>query len=404
MWLGRGFEILDAIRAHPYRALDLTDAEKWIMKAGLSWRRHSALGAVIVVLAVGCGDINVENGSNDPDTGVTQDTATTDTSSVDTTTTDTTPGDTSIGDTATPDTTTGDTATPDTSTGVSCPVATHICVTKVPAGWKGPLAVYTGLASESKPGCGTGYPTSVHKLKSALNGGNAACDCSCGSPAGTKCDPVTFNNYGNISCGGTPFTTQLSGDFSANNCKLLGDFTQVFIGMAVSVNGGATSDPGSCKGTLSENIPAPNWDMKFQACSGEPQKGGCDVDQVCAPQIPSSFQKLCITQIGDVLCPSGPYKDRSVAYGSFQDSRACGACICGEPTGTCGGNVQFREGQCGLNKPWNTSPVGGCSPPVQGMYLFATYVPSSTASCSAGSPKITGSATATDATTVCCLP
>lgn len=282
-----------------------------------------------------------------------------------------------------------------------CPTSTHSCLPEAPSGWAGPLAVYHGPQADTAPGCAEGYPDGVHALNAGLEV-TGSCGCSCSNPAGTQCGPVTFNQHLNVSCGGTPSQTQVNGNFAPNACKLVADYNQVFTGTTLKVQGGNTVNPGSCTPTGNANLPPPTWSDEVVACGGSPL-GGCDPGQICAPQLPAGFTELCITQAGDVQCPSGAYQVRSVAHGDIEDGRSCEACMCATPTGTCGGVVQFRDGDCTSN-PIGTTAVNGCSPQVQQTYLFATYVPSTNASCTPSNPQVVGTADGTQPVTFCCLP
>jgi hypothetical protein len=80
----------------------------------------------------------------------------------------------------------------------------------------------------------------------------------------------------------------------------------------------------------------------------------------------------------------------------------CETCTCGTPTDTCGGAVEFRNGACDSGLI-DTTPIDGCSPEVQGTFLFATYIPGENASCAPNDPQVVGTAEGTDPVTFCCL-
>jgi hypothetical protein len=62
------------------------------------------------------------------------------------------------------------------------------------------------------------------------------------------------------------------------------------------------------------------------------------------PNLTGSFEAWCIYRQGEHACPAGSYSEQSVYYEAFDDQRACSACSCAAPTGTCQGYVQFTTG------------------------------------------------------------
>lgn len=299
--------------------------------------------------------------------------------------------------------TTSGTGDSGTTGGAMCPETTHACLPAVPSGWTGPLAVHTGAAAELPPSCQGGYTQPLFDLNGDLQAPPVTCDCECGDPVGTTCQPITMDRYANVSCSATPTGTQIGGSFAERQCKMVADYTMVFTGTFHKMSDGGVSTPGACTEMPTEIIPMASWSSALRGCgTTTPDAGGCGMDETCAPVVPDAFADTCIAQTGDVQCPVSPYSERAVYYGDFADTRSCSECTCGTPTGTCGGTVDFRNGECD-GPAFEQVGLGDCSGNLSGNYLFATYVPSDGA-CAASNSVVQGSAQGTQPATFCCLP
>ena len=83
--------------------------------------------------------------------------------------------------------------------------------------------------------------------------------------------------------------------------------------------------------------------------------------KLCAPTPPS--QATCVWHLGDVTCPNG-YDERTVIYKNYDDSRECGECTCGAPSG----------GYCRASvSAWGGANGGSCSAPEFQQYTETTF-------------------------------
>ena len=90
-------------------------------------------------------------------------------------------------------------------------------------------------------------------------------------------------------------------------------------------------------------------------------------------------------------------------FADVADDRGCTECTCGDPTGTCGGNVAMTEGACtGIVILDGNVAVPGCAN-ASGANR-AHYTATIDASCAPQGGTATGSATPTGAVTLCCFP
>jgi hypothetical protein len=288
------------------------------------------------------------------------------------------------------------------------------CTPPVPAGWKGPLALYEGSGSDAAPLCNSsgGYLALIADAFEGLSASSAMCPgCSCSTPQGVAC--AVFNPrffYSNNQCLGNANMTTIG----ANFCSPF-----VFINDPVAVQWfNAPPAGGVCLPMAmgSPSVPPVSWAARARACGNPPQGGGCG-GNACVPRPQGLFDTaICIVQDGDVACPSGGYSQRVVYYQSVSDSRSCSACGCGNPTGmTCTGTFEvWDDWTCTSNGTTLTSP-GQCaalqpeSTPMTGQFkasrsLKYTPGPAQGGSCPPIASNPTGSAKATQPLTICCTP
>lgn len=160
-----------------------------------------------------------------------------------------------------------------------------------------------------------------------------------------------------------------------------------------------------------ESVPDPVFETHLRVCGTQPNEGGCDAGEVCAP-IPSvPFPNtLCIYREGEHACPDGPFSERILHYRDFEDDRACGPeCTCGEPDGECSGaglNL-YSTDTCVLETAPGSGSLSdeGCedaalSSTIRGIRRVGTATFSG--SCSASGFAALGELTPVDPVTACC--
>ncbi len=306
----------------------------------------------------------------------------------------------------------------------------YTCVSSVPAGWTGPVALYDG--SDTAPGCNAsgGYPTQKLGANSGIDGGTAVCPtCTCTTPPTLACS-ANLVFFESSSCGvgscwgsgaGCPGTTPNVATSACGPqafCQLPGGVKpQGVIVTAVTADGSCTV--GS---TGTKQIPAPTWTNTVRACGDAPTAGGGCGSGVCVPAPPSPFEgSPCIYKTGDNSCPAA-FPTKKLANQNFQDTRTCTACTCGAIGGaTCsGGTVKFyTDDFCGVNEQAFT--VGGChaltpDPTPSAPLLQCNNLPadtrsavlsgatlSGTGNCPPAGGSVSGAVLPIDPITFCCL-
>jgi hypothetical protein len=145
-----------------------------------------------------------------------------------------------------------------------------------------------------------------------------------------------------------------------------------------------------------------------QGCTGGTAPGAC-TSGVCVP----SGNAVCVWQAGTPTCPNG-YPVATTVYGGLNDGRSCTPCTCGTTTpGTCQSTVNlYAAADCsGGPAMMKLSGVGPNCQNDPSCLVFgapimsAVLSPGSPSPATCGSPAggtLTGKATGTKPTTVCC--
>jgi hypothetical protein len=179
----------------------------------------------------------------------------------------------------------------------------------------------------------------------------------------------------------------------------------------------APATGGACVPKSSGNavLPPVQWDYQVRACGDPaPNPGGCGTG-ICVPKQKEPFEdELCVYQRGDLACPAGPYREKSVYFTNVQDSRACSACECSSPTGTsCTGSMSlYTDQSCSVDETTLTN-VLECSalapdptppsPPYMSLRSVRyTATANAAGSCTSKPSTPIGNVTLTDPITVCC--
>ncbi len=121
---------------------------------------------------------------------------------------------------------------------------------------------------------------------------------------------------------------------------------------------------------------------------------------------------MCIYHDGDTECvKQSLFTEKHVFYEGFQDTRACGACTCGSPSGSaCSSKISiYTDGACSTLAYTTTMTSSGpdCHDVPAGVPLGSKSATSPTYSpgaCTPGGGEPMGAATPTNPSTYCCLP
>ncbi len=276
------------------------------------------------------------------------------------------------------------------------------CVAEAPASWNGPVAVYEGEPLAPPPTCPAAYPTQDHTLNTGLIGGGT-CGCDCETATGFSCSSTRVTQHGSNPGGGSCVSFNPPEYNATSTC--VSRFIPANLAWQQPSNPAPTG--GSCAPKLLDSLTTPTWSRRTRACSNTTLgAGGCNTNQICAPNADASFTKICVWAAGDNACPAGsPYSQRSVHYSDFSDGRSCDACTCGGVEGSCDGAVVFQSDCSTLPALLASVAPGVCAKLTERSYGIR-YSPNPTVSCTPSAGNTSGVATPNDAgaVTVCCLP
>jgi hypothetical protein len=182
--------------------------------------------------------------------------------------------------------------------------------------------------------------------------------------------------------------------------------------ITMTENGCASGPPAAAK------VVSLRWDTLARACDIDLSKGPVE-RSICLPDdlLPPGFA-LCVFRDGEYDCPAEPgnvFTERHVFYNAVQDDRQCSACGCGAPTGSsCTAMISiFKGADLTCNGPAVTQTTISSAGPVcfdialPGQALGSksagptTYLPGI---CPPTGGLASGSATATEPSTLCCRP
>ncbi|HEY8089589.1 MAG TPA: hypothetical protein VIF09_17135 [Polyangiaceae bacterium] len=279
------------------------------------------------------------------------------------------------------------------------------CVAAPPAGWSGPVELYTGTTAQgAPPACGPGFAaTPAFDGNAGLTAPSSTCtSCGCSSPAGGSCAGPVITFYIDSSCGtevpiqGTQTVT--------SSCSATNPVAQSLEVAAPVATGGTCAGTGGTATT-----PPAAWSRVARACSPSSTAAGgvCGSGRVCAPVPGSAFStSACVLQAGvATACPPSYPAGPQVFYSGLDDQRACSACQCSAPTGA----------TCTIGTPAITSCIDSTTLGAPNactalsnpdtFKLASTPTLSSPGSCSvSGGGAPAGNATPNGATSFCCAP
>lgn len=279
-----------------------------------------------------------------------------------------------------------------------------VCIEEPPEEWSGPVALFEGDADAETPDCPSEYGATAVELSGSLDGGTAACECSCGEASGVSCGDAVLSVHASsdLSCSIGGGSTQSLPDGQCQELEVGGD--RLFLSVT-DVSGG------SCEESLEETIPEPTFETQVRACEpvGSFDPEGCEGSELCALEPPEPYDgRICIYTEGDVTCPADTtFEEKIVRYASFVDERACSDCTCGDPTGSCGGGAQFTRSSdgsiCDPDFLEGSISAGSCvEGDTTGLASDVTYSSDPEASCEESDSQVEGELAPAEPTTFCC--
>ena len=175
--------------------------------------------------------------------------------------------------------------------------------------------------------------------------------------------------------------------------------------MYLSITPSEWSASTGCAPQPSVNVPAVTWDNAHVACD---LPTSCQTNGKCVEGLETG-QELCVYVSGNAQCPAG-FPNPIDTWQDATDTRDCSTCSCGNPSGTCSGNVTFSEVDClsFRTELANLSLASCTSTPslsaldgVATTGLFGNFAPSG-GSCTPSTSTPQGTVTGTGQRTVCC--
>jgi hypothetical protein len=307
-------------------------------------------------------------------------------------------------------------------------IADYECVDAIPPGLGdfGYVGLYDG--SDAPPPCEGDVPTKVFDGDADLMWSPATCTaCGCMSATGQGCDitvdldPSTAGlqplQVANTPCA-TPATAlstltvpgmwsgvcfqseTLAGGQLCNGLPCNASVTA----SAATVSGGACAASGGAP-----MRPTATFATHGRACRATREGRGCPAGQVCLPKPAPPFEpRVCVGAAGDVMCPS-PFVTQIQLNQGMTDTRDCTSCSCGPASGgSCSIAIEL-DADSGCGNKDVTVNTGSCAnivgnPAIVGR-TYSMVTPPSGGHCTPTSTSTpTGSVTADNLTTFCCLP
>lgn len=286
-----------------------------------------------------------------------------------------------------------DSSSDDSTTTGGPPSCDGMCMV-APEGWNGPILAYEVPSGEADPGCGGVFGTEVARHGADPNAPAAVCGCECGVPIGSSCT-----------------TPSLRYHLNSNGCDVN---VGAYIALQPGCNNITDLDPatfrlgepvftgGICLPVPTTELPPAEFASDVVFCSAELDSIGCMPEASCVPNVESP---ICVWAEGEQECPAD-FPVSQTLYTAFEDTRACGACECGDAEGACEMNDVYLypdSDQCVVAfEPVGSVEPGGCTEyddDTQSIH-FDPPVPVSACAPSLGAP--TGEVVPTGAVTMCC--
>lgn len=218
-----------------------------------------------------------------------------------------------------------------------------MCAPRPPEGWQGPLAIFTGRGNPlpAVPACPDRYDVAIEGKGEPL-APPGACTCACELTSAAPCAGPTVTFYEEDTCT-TPCGTANQVVPSRNGST----------GCVAWVNGNcpgskwakiADAKPGGSCTPEQAGLPVPHsWAAELRLCAAKSDvQATCPAGTLPAPStgFPYEPNNYCIARRSAGECPPTYPRQRTFFDGSqVKDTRGCKDCVCGPPTGTCGGTV-----------------------------------------------------------------
>jgi hypothetical protein len=263
------------------------------------------------------------------------------------------------------------------------------CRPPVPAGWQGPV-----FLREGNEGVGCVAPFGSKVLGTILDGvdaGPAACTCACAT--NPKSCLYRTDIYSTPNCAGSLAASNFP---AVNGCLPSGAVFSIRW-----LDAGTPLDAGGCTAAPIATTSTPT-STESHLCLGAFPTSGC-TSGVCMP----SASKSCIATEGDLPCPA-PFSTRRIFERKLADGRTCSGCSCAFDPNACKAipTLRITKDVCAADAGTATTfaNVGGCTSGTAeaGAGAF-TDLPVNGCTVSAPSTP-TGTVTASDPVTVCCVP
>lgn len=295
------------------------------------------------------------------------------------------------------------------------------CLPSAPLGWAGPMARSAATSGRAPASCDGAYADEF-ALKSGDISVSNDCECSCSTASGLSCSSAFLTEWTSdeTSCeinqcqtvGSTCTANSTSVGTSGCGTALLSNMTDegVLRARMGNLSGGTCAAPGVTGNASSQ------FESQTRLCETELSRAGCEEFEVCAPPPSAGFQQqLCIVQEGNTACPVDSfYSERFVVFEGIDDQQSCSAssCSCSAPSGSCGGKIELRGGDgftCGpvlATLQGATTPFASddfCAATPAGVTRARYVVDLDNRSCArSGQGSVSGQATGTGASTICC--
>jgi hypothetical protein len=267
------------------------------------------------------------------------------------------------------------------------------CLSAVPEGWRGPIAVFSGdPGGEEAPDCGGDYASrGLAFLQGYGDPGPAQCDCSCRVNYASLCSSLMYE-YGN-SCGSFVMSHQLAGP----DCHQVGTDGGAYFYMY-------QQGTPTCQSQRTVELPEPGWDAMISSCGGAEQGAACDGGGVCTPNAPEGYDAgLCIYQQGDHECPAGDFSTKVTLHSGVEDTRNCSTCTCGTGTASCTGTLDvFASNDCSGDPITSVTQNTGCDDTAVGVESVQIAFTEESSCPVEVMPEPTGEIAATGVFTYCC--
>ncbi|MES1164636.1 MAG: hypothetical protein ABUR63_02670 [Verrucomicrobiota bacterium] len=263
-----------------------------------------------------------------------------------------------------------------------------------------------GAAVPATAACPVGAPTARNIMTGLTASGCTGCSCA----AGTATLTCRADIYGYYTAGAPECTANTGGQLVTTLNSTQGCFTPNWSGGLFVTGARASAFTGTPSGTcLPGGTPTrgtPVWSTTNKFCSVPTTGGGCAAGFACVPRTVVAAG-ACLLLDGNRTCPIGTPRVSSW-FSGFTDTRTCGTCTCGAPTGgTCtsmiiavGNDYSCSDAALhGYLRSGDRLCIAGTGAYSPGLQFSGAPVPP-TCAASAG---FSGTLAATGPTVLCCL-